>query len=48
MEIKMLSLLKVIAATWVVCLASSTAAFAASAGGGAREIGDGVYSFTLG
>jgi len=44
----MSSLLKKIAAMSVACFVSATVAFAAGEDGGAREIGDGVYSFTIG
>jgi len=42
------SLLKKIAALLVACLVSTPLALAAGQGDGTREIGDGVYSFTIG
>lgn len=43
----MLSLVKKIAAMSVACLVSATVAFAADEDNGTREIGNGVYSFTI-
>jgi glyoxylase-like metal-dependent hydrolase (beta-lactamase superfamily II) len=48
LEVKMLALLRNPIAMMIACLISASAAFAAGDGDGVHEIGDGVYSFTMG